>query len=92
MASTSEGDASEQAPVKYLLSIREAAALLNISETSLRRWIAQMPEFPIVRVSPGKQMIPRGRLMDWLGEHHLDPVPALAPRRRGLRVLGGELS
>lgn len=66
---------SDDVPHKLLWSIRETADFLGISESALRRWIAHTPSIPTVQVSPRRTMIPRHRLLAWLGVMGLE-VPA----------------
>lgn len=75
-------DGAGDAPIKHLLTIREAATFIGLSESTLRRLIHHNANFPVQRVSPGKVMIPRGRLLDWLG--YVGVEPAATDRRRGL--------
>lgn len=58
---------------KLLLTVREAAALMGIGEHYLRTILANNPDFPRVQVTPHRILIPRGRLMQWLGEEGADP-------------------
>ena len=63
---------NDDVPHKLLWSIRETADFLGISESALRRWIAHTPSIPTVQVSPRRTMIPRHRLLVWLGAMGLE--------------------
>lgn len=53
---------------KLLLTVREAAELMGLGEKAVRTLIKNVPDFPRVQTTPHRVMIPRGRLMQWLGE------------------------
>jgi hypothetical protein len=54
---------------KLLLTVREAGRLMGVGEKRVRTLLRTVPEFPRVEVTPHRVMIPRGRLMQWLGEY-----------------------
>ncbi len=62
---------------KLLLTVREAARVMGVGEKRVRTLLRTIPEFPRVQPTPHRVLIPRGRLMQWLGEYALEPsVPA----------------
>ena len=50
------------------LSIKELAALLGISRSSAYELAAE-EGFPKLKLVPGRVIIPRDRLLEWLDEH-----------------------
>ena len=50
------------------LSIKELAALLGISRSSAYELAAE-EGFPKLKLVPGRLIIPRDRLLEWLDEH-----------------------
>ncbi|MBA2360788.1 MAG: helix-turn-helix domain-containing protein [Actinobacteria bacterium] len=63
---------STLAPTRQLLTVRETAARLAISEKSVRRLIGA-GIMPSVRVSVGAVRIERGELDDWISERRTAP-------------------
>lgn len=78
MTSTSEDGES----AKELLTVREAARVMGISERSCRRML-QLPDFPSIHATPHKTLIPRGRLLAWLGYFNV----SVGDPRHGLTVV-----
>ena len=64
---------------KLLLTVREAAYIMGLGEKAVRGLLQHVPDFPRVQATPHRVLIPRGRLMQWLGEYALEPsAPASA--------------
>jgi len=50
------------------LTVAQVAALLQVSERTLYRWVATEPTLPVLRIA-GTLRFPRERLLRWLAEH-----------------------
>lgn len=69
---------TDDEPEKLLLTVRETAALTGLGPAHIRSLIQHVPGFPVIRVTEHRVLIPRGRLLRWLGEYHVVPSPTLA--------------
>ena len=79
---TNSGEDSEGS--KLLLTVAEAAQLMGVGEKRLRTLMAHRPDFPLVRYSPHRVLVPRGRLFEWLGYTPVaDASPVPHPTQTG---------
>lgn len=50
-----------------LLSVKEAAQILNVSPRTLYT-LSKEEDFPIIHVSERRVVVPRGALLKWIGQ------------------------
>lgn len=64
-----------RAPVERVaLSVAEAAKSMGLGESTLRTLISSRPDFPCIRVSANRMIIPVQPLRDWLAKQVSTPT------------------